>query len=242
MITVVLVEQALTVLLLWLGGDVPPVARHVLVPAVSAFTLVAALGLVALIRDLHRKATLDPLTGAMNRSGFERCLRERDRARRTFGLKARRVLVAFDLDGFKGVNDAFGHAAGDGVLQEIVRRMKGAAPRGSKIGRLGGDEFALELRLCGSLSAMGVVEAIRTSLVAQPIVVDGVAHRIGVTAGAASREEGEPIEALMTRADLALVAGKLHGKNRSYEARSTVRSAIVSDPEAERPTVRKRVT
>ena len=49
MIAVVLVEQAITVLLLWFGGDVPPVARQVLVPIVSAFTVVAALGLVALI-------------------------------------------------------------------------------------------------------------------------------------------------------------------------------------------------
>ncbi len=56
-VTVVLVEQAITVLLLWLGGDMPPVARHVLVPAVSAFTIAAALGLVALIRDLRREAT-----------------------------------------------------------------------------------------------------------------------------------------------------------------------------------------
>ena len=178
----------------------------------------------------------------MNRSGFERRLLERDRARRRFGRRATRVLVAFDLDGFKGVNDAFGHAAGDGVLQEIVRRMRSAAPRGSTIGRLGGDEFALELRLIDELSAMSVVEAIRASLVARPIVVDGVAHRIGVTAGAASREDGEPIEALMTRADLALVAGKLHGKNRSYAARSTVRGAVRPEGGAERRTMRERMT
>ncbi len=178
----------------------------------------------------------------MNRSGFECRLGERDRARLTLARRAKRVLVAFDLDGFKRVNDAFGHAAGDGVLQEIVRRMNSAAPRGSTIGRLGGDEFALELGLDGDLSAMSVVEAIRASLVARPIVVDGVAHRIGVTAGAANREDGEPIEASMTRADLALVAGKLHGKNRSYAAGSTVRGTIAADQGVDRLTACERVT
>lgn len=242
LIGVVLAEQAVTLIAVSHDGAVATAATYVLVPTASALAALAVLVLVMPIRDLRREAMHDPLTGALNRVGFERRLEGGGRSGSRLRRRARRVLVALDLDGFKLVNDGFGHAAGDAVLREIVARLRAIAPRGALIGRLGGDEFALAIRLEDRMSATAVAEALRAALVARPIVVDGVAHRIGATAGVACREAGESIEAQMMRADLALVAGKLQGKNRTYAARPTATGIASGATPVERRSGDRRVT
>src|SRR4051794_24651113 len=93
--------------------------------------------------SLARASRIDPLTGCLNRRGFEEQAGDLIRAA---VAQARPVgVIALDLDAFKQVNDSGGHAAGDRVLREVGAGLTRAAGRGAVIGRLGGDEFALLL-------------------------------------------------------------------------------------------------
>jgi diguanylate cyclase (GGDEF)-like protein len=102
------------------------------------------------ISDLHdrlaqmeRLAVTDELTGLLNRRGFEADVR------RTLALAERYdepgVLIVIDIDGFKAINDTWGHGAGDAVLQAVAGRLLASVRRTDSVGRLGGDEFALLL-------------------------------------------------------------------------------------------------
>ncbi|RAI25474.1 GGDEF domain-containing protein, partial [Rhodoplanes elegans] len=83
---------------------------------------------------------VDPLTGVLNRRGFE------DRVAVHFARRdGPASLLLCDLDRFKAINDTLGHAAGDAVLKQVGRLLQGAARREDVIGRLGGEEFAVFL-------------------------------------------------------------------------------------------------
>ncbi|MGY1707687.1 diguanylate cyclase domain-containing protein [Geodermatophilus sp. SYSU D00697] len=120
------------------------------------------------------------------------------------------VAVLFcDLDGFKAVNDAWGHAAGDTVLRETARRLHTVLRPGDTVGRLGGDEFVV---VCPDVpteeAAALVVERIHHAVTA-PLTVDGgpagrVQVSVGVSTGAALSRPGDGPEALLRRADVAM--------------------------------------
>jgi diguanylate cyclase (GGDEF)-like protein len=95
---------------------------------------------------LARVSRTDPLTGCLNRRGFEERAEAAVRAASASGSPLAVILV--DLDGFKQVNDTGGHAAGDAVLKGVADRLATVARAGDEIGRLGGDEFAV--LLCGT--------------------------------------------------------------------------------------------
>ncbi|MBF0250397.1 MAG: GGDEF domain-containing protein [Alphaproteobacteria bacterium] len=95
------------------------------------------------IEEMERLACTDPLTGAHNRRGFSA---EFDRvlsAARRYGEYG--VLVMIDLDGFKPINDTYGHAAGDAILMQVARILKDNIRPQDLVARLGGDEFAVLL-------------------------------------------------------------------------------------------------
>ena len=216
---------------------------------VAMLTLSALLAIAAVIRftrpvyRIHRDATLDGLTGACNRAEFER------RANALAGgsgggsgngfgrelLRGRRrrwppsVLIAFDLDGFKGINDAVGHAAGDAVLKIFVERLGRQLRKGDVVGRLGGDEFAVVLALDPAASDAETaerVERLRRAVVSEPVPFDGRSLRFGATAGFAHRLANESVSGTLERADRALVAGKAVAKNRSYPAGEDDRQCV----------------
>lgn len=198
------------------GGDDLVRAFGILLVIVSlGCTLAVALGLTASIRRLHEGATRDALTGLFNRAELIRRLD----ARLGHGRDAAStVLVAFDLDGFKLINDRFGHAAGDAVLRRVASLLERLSRRGDLVGRIGGDEFLLAVTVAPGQDPSMAVQRIRAALVARPVRAGGTRHRIGVTAGFARALPGESARTLIERADLALVAGKVRGKNRCYAA------------------------
>ena len=95
--------------------------------------------------ELARMSRTDPLTGCLNRRGFEERAEEAIKGAAAAGFANPLAVVLVDLDGFKQVNDTQGHAAGDQVLRDVTDRLTEVARHGDVIGRLGGDEFAVLL-------------------------------------------------------------------------------------------------
>lgn len=95
------------------------------------------------ITDLERQAITDPLTGLFNRRGIDRALTSALSAARRYGEQG--VLLSLDLDGFKFVNDSYGHAAGDTVLRQVARTLAENIRDTDSVGRVGGDEFVVLL-------------------------------------------------------------------------------------------------
>jgi diguanylate cyclase (GGDEF)-like protein/PAS domain S-box-containing protein len=174
--------------------------------------------------DLERRAEHDGLTGLVNRGRFEARLHELlDPAANTsskFGDSREVAVVFIDLDGFKPVNDTYGHAAGDATLVAVAQRLRDSTRGSDLIARLGGDEFAvvLEVRERGELSA--VAGRILKSL-QQPIPHEGRSLRIGASLGIASTKlvsdiAARPLNAaeLVKAADEAMYAAKTSGGHR----------------------------
>lgn len=160
-------------------------------------------------RRLADRASTDSLTGLANHREFqERLAAEAGRARRHDGDLA---LALIDLDGFKGVNDAMGHQAGDGVLVALARRMREVVRGGEVIARIGGEEFAWLLPETDGRGAYEAAERLRCGIAASPL---GPVDRQTVSIGVCDLRQaaGEPSE-LFRLADGALYWAKRHGRN-----------------------------
>jgi diguanylate cyclase (GGDEF)-like protein len=156
-------------------------------------------------QTLAHHASHDELTGLANRRHFvaeiDRALADVDR-----GALDEVTVLLLDLDGFKPVNDRYGHQAGDAVLRAVAARLTGAAGHGDLVGRIGGDEFVLLRR--GPAAAD--LAARLTALVSRPIQVGGTSVQVGVSAGGASAIRGANLDrdALIGLADAAMYAEK----------------------------------
>jgi diguanylate cyclase (GGDEF)-like protein len=112
-------------------------------------------------------------------------------------------LLLMDLDGFKPVNDTYGHEMGDKVLQQVAQRFNRALPNGGLLARLGGDEFGILVD--GSQEVvMEIALALRGTL-SYPFVIDGHEIKIGVSIGIAKNDGADD---LMQRADNAMYSAK----------------------------------
>ena len=187
-----------------------------LVSLVFVYVLTLALALlmfrgkeVELRRLVHR----DPLTGLFNRrSLFEHAAREQARCER-YGMPL--SLVMLDIDGFKAVNDTYGHGAGDDVICETAARIALALRDVDSAFRLGGEEFLILLPSTALDDAVAVAERLRLAVSATPIPAIGrqVTASFGVTELARGREDWE---AAMRRADTALYRAKDEGRDRVF--------------------------
>jgi len=167
---------------------------------------------------IERLAHFDMLTGLPNRALLaDRLAQESARAKR--GARPFAVLM-FDLDGFKKVNDTWGHAAGDYVLKQVATRARECVRASDTIGRLGGDEFLAVLPETSLEGAQGVAEKLREALRA-PYVVAKTTATLGASVGIAIfPQHGTDADDLLRAADGALYHSKREGKNRISVARA----------------------
>lgn len=164
-------------------------------------------------RIISEVCTLDPLTGAGNRYAMDlRLTEEWERTRRT-GLPC--SLCMLDIDHFKHINDAHGHAAGDTALRVISRYLKGDGRSYDNLFRYGGEEFLICMPNTPLAQAMAVFNRLREGLAALRIPLEG-GSELSLTAsfGVAQLLPDEPIEHSVELADHALLCAKSSGRNR----------------------------
>lgn len=161
--------------------------------------------------DLARLATRDGLTGVYNRAMFED-LAQKEIARAQREQRAVSLLL-LDLDYFKTINDTYGHAAGDRILQTVALLVDRSLRARDVIGRYGGEEFLVLLPDTNRAGALTVAEHLRATIAAAAL--DVVAPALQVTASIGVAEGvGDGYESLFHRADQALYRAKLAGRDR----------------------------
>jgi diguanylate cyclase (GGDEF)-like protein len=159
---------------------------------------------------LERLATTDHLTLAFNARQLHPLLR-----RAMDAGDGGPSLLLLDLDDFKQVNDAHGHAAGDAVLRMLADRVRALTRQIDVLVRRGGDEFVLVMPGTRLEQARSVAERVRQGVAIEPFVVGSLSVAQTVSIGVAAWDGQESSEALEARADLALYDAKRDGRNRS---------------------------
>ena len=152
-------------------------------------------------------AEVDVLTGLANRAAFQTKLSS------AAGPVSGGALLLIDLDGFKHVNDTFGHALGDECLKEIAVRLRGVSEQAELLARIGGDEFAVLIG--GDLDHRSIEQLADRILeeLRRPIYRGEQSFQLGASIGIAARETAVSPSDLLANADIALYAAKAAGKN-----------------------------
>jgi diguanylate cyclase (GGDEF)-like protein len=176
---------------------------------------VALLALGILTRDALAEATLkseaDALSQLLNRGGFQAHAGIALRATKKQGVPVSLVLA--DLDHFKAINDSFGHASGDRVIEAFAGFLRDTIARHHVVGRIGGEEFAILLPGTNLTSARLFAEGIRSAFSALPIEGLPPIHRCTASFGVAELQPEEGLADLMRRADEALYGAKKAGRD-----------------------------
>jgi diguanylate cyclase (GGDEF)-like protein/PAS domain S-box-containing protein len=157
-------------------------------------------------------AESDPLTGMLNRRSFrDQFKREWDRAAR---YQRALSCIMLDIDFFKKINDAYGHATGDAVLQRVADLLAGQCRPSDRICRYGGEEFCIVAPETNECGAATLAERLRATLAASPLEIDGHTIRIAGSFGVAERTTAvSNMDGLIERADQALRVAKHSGRN-----------------------------
>ena len=161
---------------------------------------------------MHYQATHDTLTGLLNRWTFGQRL-EQAIAEQAGAQSPPFALLLLDLDDFKAINDGYGHAAGDQVLQEVARRLRGALGTGDILARLGGDEFTVLLPgVACAAQAEGVAARLMQALCV-PCRVQGFELNFGASMGIAlCPQDAGDAATLLRYADMAMYHAKHRGR------------------------------
>lgn len=191
-----------------------------------AAQVVVALENARLHRIVERQALADSLTGLANRRSLEETLRAE--VARSVRFTDHLAVVLADLDDFKRVNDAFGHAAGDEVLKAFAAALRETVRESDVAGRWGGEEFALVLTGTDADGGVRLAERARVAIESRPVRLPGgeevyVTASFGVAAFPDQREPGE----LLAAADAALYEAKRTGKNRVVRSLESTPEEIV---------------
>ncbi len=150
---------------------------------------------------LRLESTTDHLTGILNRRGIVRAIARETARRTTVGT----FVLMLDLDDFKGINDAYGHAAGDATLAAVAAALRDEVRVCDYVGRLGGDEFVVVLPDADEPAARALARRLRTPLAVR---VDGAPLRVGLSVGVVALQPGESPEVALRRADVAMYRDK----------------------------------
>ncbi len=173
------------------------------------------------------RALTDPLTALPNRRGFERGMA---------GLRTPdtlSALMAIDLDHFKVVNDTYGHAAGDYVLQKVAMALRGALRDRDLLSRLGGEELAVLLPETDATQARLIGERLRRAIDQMEVLWQGQTIHVTASLGVATAPGTLAMEELFERADAALYTAKRSGRNRvvfAGEAPLNTDNLVVIEP------------
>ncbi len=153
----------------------------------------------AIIENLTEKANHDSLTGLLNRRGMESALTHALAAYHRHGHMG--ALMMFDLNGFKQINDTFGHAAGDTLLAHVAAALRASTRQTDHLCRLGGDEFMVFLSGAGLSQALVMARRLRRALQASPVNYEGSSLIAHISVGIATLEEAPSLPALIELAD-----------------------------------------
>jgi diguanylate cyclase (GGDEF)-like protein len=153
----------------------------------------------AQLKLAFEEAGTDILTGLKNRRAWDERLREAAVNWRRYGHMA--AVLVLDLDGFKAVNDTYGHAAGDAVLQHIAGLLTHHTRSTDVVARLGGDEFAILLRGAETAGAIDKARSLRAALAESPLIWRAESLEIGFSIGLATLVEAPEPHAVMQIAD-----------------------------------------
>jgi diguanylate cyclase (GGDEF)-like protein len=162
--------------------------------------------------QMRRLATVDGLTGLLNRRAFF----ERADSARLLALRLRKpiALLMLDIDHFKHLNDGFGHGCGDEALKIFADTARGVLRDHDVMGRLGGEEFALALPGTALEGALEAAERLRIAVIEAPVIECAPGYRMTVSIGVVLIDGSEELTAALARADHALYAAKTGGRNR----------------------------
>ena len=188
------------VLTVWRTSPMEPVTAHDFVTSRSLSYIRLVLTRWSERQALEYLAGNDSLTGLANRARFTAVVEE--------ALDAGDpVVVLFcDVDGFKGVNDSHGHQAGDRILVEVARRLRGELAAADLLARIGGDEFTV--MHVGDVASAEALAAGMIAAVGKPFDLDGQHIELGLSVGIATSAPGTGFSDLLNRADVALYRAK----------------------------------
>jgi len=159
-------------------------------------------------KGLLKMATTDTLTGIGNRRLLEEVFQAHQSLEERFGVTL--FLLMFDIDGFKAINDTFGHNIGDEVLKELTLLVNNSIRKSDVFVRWGGEEFAILLRYSDPITVMKIAEQIRMRIDEHSFKT--ITH-LTCSFGLASVQPLETLETVTARADKALYHAKKEGKN-----------------------------
>lgn len=190
------------------------------------------LGLVGVVKDITERrqqealqrweAEHDPLTGLLNRRGFERRLEEAFADFQKTSTPS--ALLLFDLDHFKPINDEGGHALGDEMLRRIAQVVAWEVRRSDHVARQGGDEFGVLLPSCTLSQALKIAESLRQAVSEISVTHEGKEYMVTLSIGVTAFDERDThVDDVLARAD----AG-------SYEAKSQGRDGVVLNMPSEK--------
>lgn len=171
------------------------------------------------VQELEATADIDPLTGVFNRRGFERELKRSLAYVKRYGTRA--ALFYLDLDGFKPVNDLYGHAAGDAVLKATAAMLTRNVRASDTVARLGGDEFALILWNLNETDAATKAWALEAAVAEAGIEWQAETLSVGASIGFAMLGVSDDMAEVLAAADRAMYARK--GQRKGYRAAATSR-------------------
>ena len=178
-------------------------------------------------------ARIDFLTALLNRRAFYEAAETALEVAKRYGRSV--CLVMLDIDHFKSINDRFGHAAGDAVIQSVAARIRIEVRAGDVVGRLGGEEFAVLLPETTMDDAATIAERIRANVQMLVVSQDAQAIRFTISAGVAAVRADDTLATVLAASDAALYDAKRSGRNR-------VICAGAHDPQFERDRTRAAIT